>query len=159
MTITIYRSVHAEAENAHKAKRRFSVSGVLAELDVSSSGYYDWVTRNPSKQARHRKEMKRKIQTIYNDSRQIYGAPKIAQVMQQRGDSISERTVGVYMRQMGIQACWVKPYTVTTRSSNFDVALVNMFRRHTFRKHHRCASAIPRKAIHGTMPASNPSIP
>lgn len=48
MTIAIYRSVHAEAENAHKAKRRFSVSGVLAELDVSSSGYY-WVTRTPSK--------------------------------------------------------------------------------------------------------------
>ena len=39
MTIAIYRSVHAETENAHKAKRRFSVSGVLAELDVSSSGY------------------------------------------------------------------------------------------------------------------------
>ena len=126
MTIAIYRSVQEEAENAHQAERRFSVSGVLSELDVSSSGYYDWAARKPSKQAQHRKEMKKKIQTIYDDSKQIYGAPKIAQVMQQNGDSISERTVGVYMRQMGIQACWVKHYTVTTRNSDFDVALVNI---------------------------------
>ena len=126
MTLAIYRSVQVEAENAHQAKRRFSVSGVLSELDVSSSGYYDWAARKPSKQAQHRKEMKKKIQTIYDDSKQIYGAPKIAQVMHQNGDSISERTVGVYMRQMGIRACWVKHYTVTTRDSDFDVALVNI---------------------------------
>ncbi len=35
MTIIIYRSVHAETENAHQAKRRFSVFGVLSELGVS----------------------------------------------------------------------------------------------------------------------------
>ena len=111
MTIAIYRSVQEEAENARQAKRRFSVSGVLSELNVSSSGYYAWAARKPSKQAQHRKEMKEKIKTIYNDSKQIYGAPKIAQVMQQSGDCISERTVGVYMRQMGIQACWVKHWS------------------------------------------------
>ena len=80
-TLAIYRSVQEVAENAHKAERRFSVSGVLSELDVSSSEYYDWAARKPSKQAQHRKEMKKKIQTIYDDSKQIYGAPKIAQVM------------------------------------------------------------------------------
>ena len=126
MTLAIYRSIQVEAENAHQAKRRFSVSGVLSELDVSSSGYYAWAARKPSKQAQHRKEMKKKIQTIYDDSKQIYGAPKIAQVMHQNGDSISERTVGVYMRQMGIRACWIKHYTVTTRNSDFDAALVNI---------------------------------
>lgn len=126
MTLAIYRSVQVEAENAHQAKRRFSVSGVLSELDISSSSYYDWAARKPSKQAQHRKEMKKKIQTIYDDSKQIYGAPKIAQVMHQNGDSISERTVGVYMRQMGIRACWIKHYTVTTRNSDFDAALVNI---------------------------------
>ena len=126
MTLAIYRSVQVEAENAHQAKRRFSVSGALSELDVSSSDYYDWAARKPSKQAQHRKEIKKKIQTIYDDSKQIYGAPKSAQVMHQNGDSISERTVGVYMRQMGIQACWIKHYTVTTRNSDFDAALVNI---------------------------------
>lgn len=49
MTLAIYRSVQVESENAHQAKRRFSVSGVLSELDLSSSGYYDWAARKPSK--------------------------------------------------------------------------------------------------------------
>lgn len=30
------------------------------------------------------------------------------------------------MHQMGIRACWIKPYTVTTRGSHFDVTLVNI---------------------------------
>lgn len=30
------------------------------------------------------------------------------------------------MRQMGIRACWVKHYTVTTQSSCFDAILVNI---------------------------------
>ena len=34
--------------------------------------------------------------------------------------------VGVYMRQTGLQACWVKHYTVTTHNSDFDAALMNI---------------------------------
>ena len=41
------------------------------------------------------------IQTIYDDNHQIYGAPKIAKEMQKKGEKISQRTVGVYMREMG----------------------------------------------------------
>ena len=44
------------------------------------------------------------IQTIYDDNHQIYGAPKIAKEMQKKGEKISQRTVGVYMREMGIKA-------------------------------------------------------
>lgn len=50
------------------------------------------------------------IQTIYDDNHQIYGAPKIAKEMQKKGEKISQRTVGVYMREMGIKACYIKPY-------------------------------------------------
>lgn len=47
------------------------------------------------------------IQTIYDDNHQIYGAPKIAKEMQKKGEKISQRTVGVYMRE------WVsKPVTL-----------------------------------------------
>lgn len=56
MTLASCRSVQVEAENTHKADRRLSVSGGLSELGVSSSGYYDWMMRKPSKQAHHRKK-------------------------------------------------------------------------------------------------------
>lgn len=45
MTIAIYRSVQEEAENAHQAERRFSVSGVLSELDVSLQDCFFVITR------------------------------------------------------------------------------------------------------------------
>ena len=99
---------------------------MLAELGVSTSGYYGWSHRKLSKQATHRKEVKKQIQTIYEDSKQIYGAPKITKLLQQKGECISERTVGLYMRQMGIRACWVKHYTVTTQSRCLDAILVNI---------------------------------
>ncbi len=44
------------------------------------------------------------IQTIYDNNHQIYGAPKIAKEMQKKGEKISQRTVGVYMRENGYQS-------------------------------------------------------
>ena len=44
------------------------------------------------------------IRTIYEESHEIYGAPKTAAKMVQKGDKVSGRTVGKYMREMGIRA-------------------------------------------------------
>ena len=67
-----------------------------------------------------------KIQDIYDDSKQNYGAPKIAVELRKTGEVISERTVGAYMRQMGIRAQWSKPWTITTKDSNFSTELQNI---------------------------------
>ena len=70
--------------------------------------------------------MKKKIQTIYNDSKQNYGAPKITQELRKSGETIAERTVGKYMREMGIKAQWIKPWTTTTRDSDFSNEPLNI---------------------------------
>ena len=63
---------------------------------------------------------------IYDDSKQNYGAPKITVELRKTGDVISERTVGTYMRQMGIRAQWSKPWTITTKDSDFSTELQNI---------------------------------
>lgn len=70
--------------------------------------------------------MKEKIKEIYDDSHQNYEAPKIMQELHKQGENISERTVSNYMRQMGIKAQWVKPYTITTIDSDFSQSLENI---------------------------------
>lgn len=65
------------------------------------------------------------IRAIHEESHEIYGAPKIAERMHQKGDRISERTVGKYMREIGIRACYRKPRTRTTRDSDFSSGLEN----------------------------------
>lgn len=69
------------------------------------------------------------IKTIYEESHEIYGAPKIAAKMRQKGDKISERTVGKYMRESGIRACYRKHKTRTTRDCDFSSSLKNILNR------------------------------
>ena len=47
-------------------------------------------------------------------------------MLRKTGETISERTVGQYMKQMGIKAQWVKPWIITTRDSDFSSKLQNI---------------------------------
>lgn len=102
---------------------------MLKLLGVSTSGYYSWLNRKPSIQKQRKKIIKQEINEIYNESKQIYGAPKIASILQSRGHVITEKTVGKYMREEGIKAIWVKPYTRTTINPDFDIKLKNILNR------------------------------
>ena len=107
-------------------KHRVSVSGVLKILGVSRSGYRAWKQRVPSVSEKHRDHIKDAIKQIYDGSRQNYGAPKITEMLHRQGQSIAEKTVGNYMRQMGIRAQWSKPWTITTKDSDFSTELQNI---------------------------------
>ena len=126
MTEVIYLKVSEKTEAAKKAGRRVSVSGMLKFLGVSRSGYLAWLHHVPSDTEKRREAVKAKIQDIYDDSKQNYGAPKITVELRKTGEVISERTVGTYMRQMGIRAQWSKSWTITTKDSDFSTELQNI---------------------------------
>lgn len=126
MTEAIYLEVSEMAEAANKAGRRVSVSGMLKHLGVSRSGYHAWLKRVPSNTERRREAVKAKIKDIYDESKQNYGAPKITKALRKSGEIISERTVGKYMKQMGIKAKWIKPWTITTKDSDSSRELKNI---------------------------------
>ena len=106
--------------------RRVSTSGMLKFLGVSRSGYRAFVKHQPSPAEQKKTQRKEKIQEIYDKSKQNYGAPKITKELQKAGETISERTVGKYMREMGIRAQWVKPWIATTIDSDFSNKLHNI---------------------------------
>ena len=99
---------------------------MLKYLGVSRSGYRSWLNRTPSDTEKSREYIKAKIQDIYDGSKQNYGAPKITRKLRQKGETILERTVGKYMKEMGIKAQWVKPWTITTIDSDFSNELQNI---------------------------------
>lgn len=99
---------------------------MLKFLGVSRSGYYSFLNRRISAYKQRKEVVKKKIQIIYNDSKQNYGAPKITKELRKAGEKIAERTVGKYMREMGIKAQWIKPWTKTTRNSDFSNELHNI---------------------------------
>ncbi|WP_330410847.1 IS3 family transposase [Lachnotalea glycerini] len=55
---------------------------------------------------------------MHRESNDIYGAPKITSILQEQGETISENTVGNYMREMGIKAWYIKTYIQTTIQSD-----------------------------------------
>ena len=99
---------------------------MLKFLGVSRSGYRAFLNRKLSPSTQRKESVKKEIQKIYDDSKQNYGAPKITKKLRDSGETIAERTVGKYMREMGIKAQWIKPWTTTTRDSDFSKELLNI---------------------------------
>ena len=128
MTEAIYAATfdYKRETQCVSSKHRISVSGILKHLGVSRSGYHAWRTRIPSKGKIRKAKVKEQIQEIYDGSHQNYGAPKITKEIKKLGFSLSEKTIGNYMREMGLRAQWVKPYIQTTIDSDFSDALENI---------------------------------
>ena len=99
---------------------------MLKFLGVSRSGYRSFLNRKISSAIQRKEAIKKNIRLIYDASKQNYGAPKITKELRKSGETITERTVGKYMREMGIKAQWIKPFTTTTRDSDYSTELTNI---------------------------------
>lgn len=99
---------------------------MLKVLGVSRSGYRAFLKRKLSATAKRKNSIKEEILKIHNDSKKNYGAPKITKLLQKSCETISQRTVGKYMREMGIRAQWSKPWIATTKDSDFSSELHNI---------------------------------
>ena len=102
---------------------------------MTRSGYRTFLNRKVSPTRQRKDAVKKEIQKIYDDSKQNYGAPKSTQELRKSGETISQRTVGKYMCEMGIRAQRTKPWTTTTRDSNFNMELQNILNEQFNPKH------------------------
>jgi putative transposase len=73
-------------------------------LDVSKSGYYDWVDRPESARSKRHRILRKRIEVIHKDNHEIYGSPRIHGALQEQGEVIGENTVAHVMRRHGIQS-------------------------------------------------------
>jgi len=58
-------------------RHQISVSRVLNILGVSTSGFDDYLKREPSKQSLRKRDIKAQIQIKYDESKQIYGGQRL----------------------------------------------------------------------------------
>nr|WP_293639899.1 IS3 family transposase [Ruminococcus sp.] len=56
---------------------------------MSRSGYRSFLNRKVSPTCQQKNAVKKEIQKIYDNSKQNYGAPKIAQELRESGETIS----------------------------------------------------------------------
>lgn len=89
-------------------------------FQVSRSGYYKWLSSEPSKTELRRREIKQRILYHFYDSERRYGSPKITRKLLEEGYTISERTVTKYMQELEIRSCVSRKYRVQTTDSKHD---------------------------------------
>lgn len=70
---------------------------------VSASGYYAWLNRKESRRCRQDKHLARCIQEIHRRSRNIYGSPRITEVLKGMGISVGRNRVARLMRQQQLE--------------------------------------------------------
>lgn len=84
---------------------QYNVHMLCDALKVSRGTFYNHILRNKKSNtwyAKRREEFRAKIQQIYDDNNQIFGAAKIAAVMKNDGYHISVEMVRELMRDMGL---------------------------------------------------------
>ena len=91
---------------------------MLKFLGVSRSGYRAFLNRKLSPTRQRKEAVKKEIQKIYDNSKQNYGAPKITKELRKSGETIAQRTVGKYMRDMGIKVYLQQPTRILHNPSD-----------------------------------------
>ena len=82
-------------------------------LGLSPSGYYA-SEAPPSARARRDRELRRRIEAIFEENRRVYGRPRIHAELQQAGERVGGKRVGRLMREAGIQGASRRRYKPRT---------------------------------------------
>jgi putative transposase len=91
-------------------------------LDVSPSGYYDWLKRrqSPSPRTRENQTLAQEIETLFAQSRKTYGSPRITAQLRQAGRHYGRRRIARLMKENHLYGRQKRRYRVQTTDSNHD---------------------------------------
>ena len=87
-------------------------------MEVSISGYYDWLGRPPSKTQSTNQRLLTKIRCFHKASYKRYGSPRIHRDLIASGEKVSRPRVARLMKTAGIQSKMAKRFVITTNSKN-----------------------------------------
>jgi transposase InsO family protein len=104
----------------HEHATRFPVQACCQALGVSRAGYYAWRHRPVSAQAQRRQDLLAKIQAVHARNRQVYGSPRIYQVLLAQGERVCENTVAKLMQEHHIVAKTKRRWIPRTTDSHHD---------------------------------------
>jgi putative transposase len=95
---------------------QFPVRALCRVMDVSSSGYYKWRTRDTSSRARENTRLLVHIRAEHKRSRKCYGSPRIYYELRAQGISCGRHRIARLMQKHNIKAKRKRRYRVTTRT-------------------------------------------
>ena len=91
-------------------------------LNVSRSGFYQWLNHPPTTGQQWRREMKVEIRRIHQEHNGRYGAPRISEELNELGLHCNRKTVAKLMREQRIRAVMARGFIPQTTDSNHEYA-------------------------------------
>ena len=98
----------------------FPLAMLCQVLEISTSGYYAWLDREPSPRAQRQKRIQAAVRQVHAESHGIYGSQKVAHELAQRPDleSACRNTVARAMRELGLKSRIPRTFTPTTTQAD-----------------------------------------
>lgn len=96
------------------AKKAFTVVFMCAQLEVSQSGYYAWLTRPVSDRQTRDRALARLITTLFDEHQGRYGVRRIFAELIKTGEHVSYKRVQRLMAELGLVSVHPRPYKRTT---------------------------------------------
>ena len=111
------------------ARDHYSVSRLCGVMKVSRRGFYDWVKRPDSKRTFENRRLQEKIREIFDQNKQVYGAPRVHKELLDQGESCSLNRVARLMKVADIVPKTVRKFRITTDSRNSKKPADNVLNR------------------------------
>lgn len=95
----------------------YSVESSCLVLEVSRSGYYDWLERPASAAAKRMEALKVKIKKVHEENRCVYGSRRVCAAIKAEGETVCANTVARGMKELEIRAKTKKKFVPCTTDS------------------------------------------
>jgi len=104
-----------------QCRSEFPVAMMSRVLGVSRAGFYEWLQREPSSQAKRRESVGTVLEEVFYRHKRRYGAPRLKRALNAQGLDCSENYVAKLMRTRRLRAHngkgfrYVRPIEATTQ--------------------------------------------
>ncbi len=111
-------------------KAQYPVGVLCRVLNVSRSGYYQWLRRPASERDRQDEQLSVSIKASHQRSQRRYGSPRVHRDLRAQGIRVGRKRVERIMRQQGLVARRKRRFRKTTDSNHPFPTAPNVVSRH-----------------------------
>jgi putative transposase len=110
-------------------REQYPVVLMCAALEVSPSGYYAWRGRPESARSRSDRQLKKKIRSMFEGSRETYGAPRMHDALEEEGIRCGRKRVARLMKEEQLRPKKARRFRRTTVTSEAHPKAANVLDR------------------------------
>ena len=107
----------------------YALTRLCDVLEVSTSGYYDWIDRPMSRRDKDNQRLTLKLHCFHQQSNQISGSPNLHKDLLDDGETVGIKRVQRLMKKAGIQSKITKKFIIAKNSKHSHQVAPNLLER------------------------------